>query len=113
MQFSCWLLLGWLKVFVYLTDVSSSNGPHVYIPGTHIPGSKPSKLLKHGYARINDKAMAKYHDPSTWVGLTLPKGSVIFADTRCWHKGQFVQSGSRGILSMTYAPSLFSKKVLP
>ena len=101
--------LRWLKVFVYLSDVTPESGPHVYIPGTHKPGNKHPDLLSKGYSRIDDNQMMKYHDPSSWVSLCLPRGSIIFADTRCWHKGLFVSRGTRGMLSIEYAPTYFSK----
>lgn len=103
--------LRWLKVFVYLSNVEPESGPHVYIPGTHKPGSKHKDLLNKGYSRIGDNEMRKYHDQSTWKSICLPKGSIIFADTRCWHKGKFVTRGTRGMLSIEYAPSYFSKVI--
>jgi hypothetical protein len=104
--------LRWLKVFIYLTDVGPQNGPHVYIPSSHRPGSKPDHLLSRGYSRISDDDIEKYYPKDTWKSLCLPKGSIFFADTRCWHKGTPLYDGIRDILSIEYAPSFFSKRLV-
>ena len=99
----------WLKVFIFLSDVTHANGPHVFIPGSHKPGIKSPELLSRGYARISDDEMSNFHPRSTWQYITCPAGTVVLADTRCWHKGTAVQSGVRSVLQPEYAPSNFSK----
>ena len=100
----------WLKLFIFLTDVSSDNGPHVYIPGSHVPGTKSLELLSRGYARIPDDDMNRFHSKTSWKELTCPAGTLVFADTRCWHKGTSVNCGQRSILQPEYSPSTFSKR---
>jgi ectoine hydroxylase-related dioxygenase (phytanoyl-CoA dioxygenase family) len=102
----------WLKLFIFLTDVDLENGPHVYIPGTHKPGSKSSELLKRGYSRITDDDMELYHPRSTWREILCEAGTMVLADTRCWHKGAPVLDGVRSVLQPEYAPSSFSKEFL-
>ena len=96
--------LRWLKVFYYLSDVTLENGPHTYVEGSHIPGAKNSRLLKMGYARITDSEMAAAQ-PQKSVTITGPAGTIILADTRCFHKGTPLNTGHRLIFSPIYAPS--------
>ncbi len=36
----------WLKFFIYLTDVESTNGPHTFVAGSHRTGAIPPSLLE-------------------------------------------------------------------
>jgi len=102
----------WLKLFIFLTDVTYKNGPHVFISGFSRPGYKASSLLSRGYARISDDDMEHYHPRSSWQYLTCPAGTLTLADTRCWHKGTALQSGVRSVLQPEYAPTTFSKNLI-
>jgi len=102
----------WLKLFIFLTDVSDNNGPHVFIPGSHRPGFKDPKLLSRGYARISDDDMDRYHPRSSWKYLTCSAGTLVLADTRCWHKGTAVKTGVRSLLQPEYAPTKFSMNLI-
>ena len=94
----------WLKVFIYLTDVGNEDGPHVYIPKSHISGNKNYKLLERGYSRVNDDEMSKFQkiEPKRVTG---PAGSIIIGDTKCFHKGSPVISNPRLVLQPTFGPS--------
>jgi hypothetical protein len=96
--------LKWLKVFYYLGDVGPENGPHTYVKGTHVPGAKDPSLLTMGYARITDEQIDAAH-PGKKTTITGPAGTVILADTRCFHKGTPLKAGHRLIFSPIYAPS--------
>jgi hypothetical protein len=61
-----------LALFVFLTDVNDTNGPHVFYPGTQ-DGSSSDKSIA-----ISGKA-----------------GTAILADTFAIHRGQPLQQGSR------------------
>lgn len=102
----------WLKLFIFLNDVNSENGPHVYIPGTHKPMSKASDLLMRGYSRITDADMEIYHPRDTWREIHCEAGMMILADTRCWHKGTPVLKGTRIVLQPEYSFSTFSRQFL-
>ena len=103
----------WLKLFVFLTDVNLNTGPHVYIPGTHKAGSKPKELLEFGYARIPDHVMEKFFPRHTWRSIVCSAGTIVIADTRCYHKGTALIEGTRSLLSPKFAPSTFSQSFLP
>lgn len=99
--------LKWLKIFIYLTDVTLENGPHQFIRGSHTPGSKPSALLKRGYARIQDEDIFKYHNKNDLRIVTGDAGTVFAEDTKCWHKGTPLILGNRLVLELQYTSSLF------
>ena len=97
----------WLKMFLYLTDVSPSNGPHVFIPGTHRDGGIPEALLRRGYSRINDDEVGRFFPTQSWQEMTGAKGTVILEDTRGLHKGKELLAGDRLMFEIEYASSLF------
>jgi hypothetical protein len=96
--------LRWLKVFVYLTDVGPENGPHEYVPETHKSGSKPRQLQNTEYTRISDFQIDKYCAQKR-KEICGERGTVILGDTRCFHKGNNVNSNYRLIFSPIYAPT--------
>jgi hypothetical protein len=96
--------LKWLKVFVYLTDVGPTNGPHEYVPASHNPGTKPRALMDRDYARLDDEEVDT-HYPDGRRSICGSKGTVIIGDTRCLHKGNAVQEGYRLIFSPIFAAS--------
>lgn len=103
--------LKWLKMFIYLTNVDSDNGPHCYISGTHIPGSKPIDIVKRGYVRINDRELEQYYDSDRIIEVIGPEGTIVFGDTLCWHKGKKIISGNRLVFQLEFTSSLFGLKM--
>lgn len=74
-----------LKVFIYLNDVDSNNGPHVYIKNSH-----KHKKLKHILAeRISDKEIEESYKSENITTVQGQKGSLFFEDTFGLHKGIF------------------------
>jgi hypothetical protein len=61
----------WLKFFIYLTDVTPFNGPHVYIKGSHKSGSKPYDLLSRGYSRIPDRDILRFYPEEDIVEMVV------------------------------------------
>jgi hypothetical protein len=94
--------LKWLKVFIYLTDVTESSGAHCYLPGSH--------LIKPREGRISDDEASELGSIIDIVG---PSGTVFIADTRAIHKGNPLIAGLREILQLQYSTSLFGEKVSP
>lgn len=91
----------WLKIFIYFTDVTENNGPHTYIPGSHVEGMKSNRLLSEGYKRISEKEMSIHQQimPKKIMGK---KGTIIIGDTKCFHKGNPILSGSRLMFQLQY-----------
>jgi hypothetical protein len=65
-----------ITMFIYLTDVNTKNGPHVYYPKTH-NGEDPSA------------------EP---IEITAKAGTAIFGDTYALHYGKPLEEGERLML---------------
>jgi len=92
----------WLKVFVYITDVDLSNGPHSFIATTH----KKWRLKTNNSRFMNDDVQQKFESSEIQV-FTGARGTVIFEDTRGLHKGTPLVSGHRLILQLEFATDSF------
>ena len=87
-----------LKVFVYLNDVTVENGPFVYAPGTHLVGKskvEPEFSIQSSVARSTDDQMSRVVPKHRWVQCLGRSGTVVFADTRGFHRGGLVERGER------------------
>jgi hypothetical protein len=76
-----------IKIFIYITDVSATDGPHCYVAGSHLAGTKPMDLLSRGYVRIPDDDIARFYPATAIRQVTGPAGTILVGNTRCWHKG--------------------------
>lgn len=89
-----------LKVFAYLSDVDEGAGPLTYAPGTHLKG-KVAAVPDHFFEstskarRSTDEQMENVVPSSRWISAVGPPGTVIFADTRGYHKGGFATERER------------------
>jgi Phytanoyl-CoA dioxygenase (PhyH) len=92
-----------INFFVYLTDVTSENGPHCYVQRSHL--SKPASLLRDG--RFSDAEIDQQYPSDSRVEILGSRGTIVAADTRGFHKGKPVLSGERLMLQMTMATCLF------
>lgn len=90
-----------IKFFVYLTDVTPENGPHVYIKGTHL--AKPPTCLRA--RRLTDREVEILAD--RMVEITGPRGTIIAVDPAGLHKGKVVEDGVRLVFQLEYTNSLF------
>lgn len=87
----------WLKVFVYVTDVSDANGPHAFIETSHRGLRISSKSSRYTDASVNEAYPGARRD------FTAHRGQILFEDTRGLHRGQPVLDGYRLILQFEYA----------
>lgn len=100
----------WLNFFIYLNDVGSANGPHIYVRGSHVARHPAAAdLLKRGYVRIQDEDIAQAFGAENVIEITGPRGTVIAADTRGFHKGKMLTAGYRLMLQFTFSSPLFSR----
>jgi Phytanoyl-CoA dioxygenase (PhyH) len=99
------------KVFIYLTDVTEDNGPHVFIEGSHI--DEAHTLGVPITDRIPDLDITKYYAAERIKTLLGPAGTITFADTSGVHKSLTVRSGYRLMLQLEYASSLYLSPVAP
>lgn len=106
-----------LKVFLYLDDVDEGSGPFTYAPGTHGKGRhrtvKPEYFMEGGVMRTTDEQMAAVYPRDKWkVGIG-NKGTIIFADTRGYHKGGEARTKDRLMFTCMYtSPASESKELL-
>jgi hypothetical protein len=88
-----------LKLFVYLSDVDEGAGPFTYAAGTHHFGNlrrRPAYLFREGQTtRSDDSQMAEIIPPARWVQALGEKGTIVFADTRGYHKGGLARKSDR------------------
>src|SRR5262245_41377331 len=91
-----------LKLFVYLSDVDDGSGPLSYALGTHGLGMvktvPESRLLKEGSTfvrRSDDTQMSAALPREKWTTAVGRKGTMVFVDTRGYHKGGFVRERDR------------------
>lgn len=99
-----------LKVFLYLTDVAPENGPLCFVSRT-VPLT-PYKMWKIGAMHVsgtnNDLTCSPAEErrlrlPDRAVPLTSPTGTLIFVDTRGFHKAGALTSGHRDVLVSYFA----------
>lgn len=99
-----------LKVFIYLKDVTENEGPHVYVEGSHKSFTKPYDILKRGYSRVSDDEISKYYDYKKIQKVIGKKGTIFIGDTKCFHKGLVPTKGNRLIFELTFSNSKFGSK---
>jgi len=102
----------WLKFFIYLNDVTSENGPHVFVKGSHrLKQPESRELLSRGYVRISDQDIASVYGAENVVELAGGKGTVLAVDTMGFHKGKAPSRGFRALAQLEYATPLFVPSV--
>jgi hypothetical protein len=89
-----------VKMFVYLTDVNEGGGPLFYAPATHGLGrvkSRPKAFKEEGSGatRSTDEQMCVVVPKERWITAIGSKGTVVFADTRGYHKGGLARECDR------------------
>lgn len=94
----------WLKIFIYLSDVSLENGPHQMIAKTH--NILPLWIWRDG--RFTDEQLSRklLNNTKTVVGKA---GSIVAVDTRALHRGLPLVSGYRDIIQVQFSASGFGK----
>jgi hypothetical protein len=97
--------LDFLKIFIYLTDVDASKGPHVYVKGSH-----RAPLYKYGVnlsRRVSDDFIMNTYGADKLEVVTGKAGTAFAADTFGAHKGLPPTKGVRLVMQLEYANSLY------
>lgn len=95
--------LSFLKFFMYLTDVDTMTGPHVYVKGSH--KKIPRSLRADG--RMNDSAVQEAGLSANIIELHGLAGTIMAVDTIGLHKGKTPITTDRLALENEFATSLF------
>lgn len=99
----------WLMIFIYLTDVDSDNGPHIYVRGSHRAGlPENSELRGRGYVRIPDREVTAAWGEENVVELRGARGTVLAVDTMGFHKGKPLVTGHRLMGQLIYSYAHFT-----
>lgn len=106
-----------LKVFLYLDDVDEGAGPLTYAPGTHKKGKyydlNPEFFVEGGVRRTTDDQMKAVYSEDKWVRAVGKKGTIVFADTRGFHKGGEARTKDRLMFTSMYtSPASESKNLI-
>jgi hypothetical protein len=100
--------LRWLKIFVYLSDVTPKSGPHCLIRGTHHAGDRlGAPLRRKGAVRFSDEEIEQVYGTEREIEVTGPRGTVFCVDTRSCHKGMHPIDKERLVMEMYYVNSTF------
>lgn len=101
-----------LKVFIYLSDVSEKNGPHIYVEGSanDYEEKLPTKVSSD---RRTDEEIIRAFGKERVRSITGLKGQIAFVNTRGFHRGSSVIEGYRALLQLEYASSLYFNSVDP
>lgn len=103
----------WIKFFIFLTDVTIENGPHVFIRKSHKTGNIPRQILKAGYSRHPDETIYKFYPKEDIQTFVVPAGTILAEDTRGLHKGTNLIRGERLVLELQFSNSLFGAITSP
>lgn len=99
--------LGFVKLFIYLTDVTMETGPHTLLSGTH--RERPDPFWRDG--RHSDATVAEAGLDKQEVNIIGKTGTVFLVDTSALHKGASPTGGHRVMAQVQYVNSLFGKPI--
>jgi hypothetical protein len=90
-----------IKFFFYLTDVSAAtDGPHVYIRGTHRCRKFLHQLLPQRY--FGDQVFVNTYGEGNCIPVYGSAGTGFIGDPYCLHKGSLPQSRGRLMLQLEF-----------
>jgi len=92
--------LKFLKVFIYLSDVTKKNGPHCYVRGSRNNLKTPSKYNTSN--RVPDSFIKQNYPAEDILKFTGKKGTIIFENTNGFHKGSPLIEGHRIMLQLEF-----------
>lgn len=105
-----------LKMFLYLKDVDEGAGPFTYAPKTHRKvkywSKQPAYTLEKNVRRSTDEQMSAVIPKENWIKGVGKKGTIIFADTRGFHKGGEARSSDRLMFTMMFTSAASDSKRL-
>jgi len=91
-----------IKLFLYLNDVTKDNGCHVYVPNSVGVGPQPSK--RRLSSRVGDDFIEENYKEIKYIEGE--KGTMTLVDTRGWHKGNPVKEGYRLLIQLEWTDNI-------
>lgn len=98
--------LQFIKLFLFLTDVTEESGPHCFVLNSH----DKNKLTKPGF--FTDEEVVKSFGESNVEYITCPKGTHFLENTYGVHKGTQPKSEGRLMVQILYCshPTIYPPK---
>jgi hypothetical protein len=95
-----------LKVMIYLTDVSESNGPFEYLRSSRtLEGIYRTPAPLSGYGRASTREVQCYlAEGAESQKVTGPSGTLLLFDDNVVHKANVAQSGYRDVIVLQLRP---------
>jgi hypothetical protein len=100
-----------VKVFIYLSDVTPDRGAHQYVSSSHKAFPVSGEYLKQipTYFRATKEMLCRIYDENNFVSHYGKEGTIIIEDTSGFHRGSPLPPGkTRDILMIEYLDSDFS-----
>ena len=91
-----------VKLFLYLNDVTKENGCHVYVPNSVKKGVEPPK--SRASLRVSDDYIKENYPEIKYIEGE--KGTMTLVDTRGWHKGNPVKTGHRLLIQLEWTDNI-------
>ena len=91
---------GFLKFFVYLSDVDSETGAHTYIQGSH-GHDKPAAFYRS--QRYEREDLRRHYGADNEIVFAAPAGTILAEDTTGFHRGMDPKRGYRLLLQLQYS----------
>jgi hypothetical protein len=87
-----------IKLFLYLTDVDETSGPHVFVRGSHLDRRRDLFCRPHS----DDEVRLRY-GPAALASVIGPRGTMFLADTSGMHKGAIPLRRPRLVFEVCYS----------
>lgn len=91
---------GFLKFFIYLSDVDSETGAHTYIQGSH--GHRKPEVFRQSRRYERDELLRHYGAENEIV-FAAPAGTILAEDTAGFHRGMDPKRDYRLLLQLQYS----------
>jgi hypothetical protein len=110
------------KALLYLTDVTSSNGPFEFIAGSHRVVDSVGLLLRgltkpNQYRFLDEEVARLVTGGARPISFCKPAGTVLLVDTKGIHRGRPIESGLRYAMTHYFwdrtMPADFANKRAP
>ncbi|MGF1493525.1 MAG: hypothetical protein ACFBSC_13935 [Microcoleaceae cyanobacterium] len=97
-----------VKFFFYLTPVTETEGPHIYLLKSHKNKQLLHQLIGQRVAGIPDQLLERQYGPENVLTICGPAGSGFVEDIFGFHKGLPPRAGNRLLLQIEFATRTYS-----